>query len=389
MVAKKLLSWLPNLNPQIWLLTVSRLICHIGWGSTIFYTPIFLQLYLPNDLVGIILSSASVSGVFGRFQGGSLTDQWGRKPTILLAAAVSIFANLIFPLTTNFPFFLVANLLKGLGMGIYWPPIDAIIADFTTAKQRNEAFALTRLADNLGIGVGTILGGVWIEKWNDYGTLFIFESLTWGIFFLLIYLTIQETQVPQKETNPSGYKVWAVALKNRPLIMYILANTLLTTYIALQHSAIPLYFKNFLPFSEQTMGSLFTFNVFLGAILQLPIAHWLNPCPPKTALKLSFLFWGLGFVLLWGTGTSPTHSLTWAVLALGIMAIAVVIYIPAASTLIVNLSPPNLRGVYFSINSQCWAMGYFIAPLLGGWALDHPFWLASVASVGLGILILG
>ncbi len=376
-------------NPQIWLLAVSRFIAHIGWGCTIFYTSIFLQLNLPNTLVGILLSSASVSGVLGRFQGGSLTDQWGRKPTILLAAAVSIFANLIFPLTTNFPLLLVANLLKGLGMGIYWPPIEAIIADLTTAKQRNEAFALTRLVDNLGIGVGTILGGVWIEKWKDYGTLFIFESLTWGIFFLLIYLTIQETQVPQKETSPPGYKVWVTALKNRPLIIYILTNTLLTTYIALQHNIIPLYFKNFLPFSEQTMGSLFSFNVFLGAILQLPIARWLNFYPPKTALKLSFLFWGLGFVSLFRAGTSPTHNLTWAVLALAIMAIALVIYIPAASTLIANLSPPNLRGVYFSINSQCWAMGYFIAPLLGGWALDHPFWLATAASVGLGIVILG
>jgi MFS family permease len=60
----------------------------------------------------------------------------------------------------------------------------------------------------------------------------------------------------------------------------------------------------------------------------------------------------------------------------------------------VDLSPDNLRGVYLSLNSQCWAIGYFIGPALGGWVLDqsqfiaHSFWLAMAISVVFAIFIL-
>ncbi|MCA1990987.1 MAG: MFS transporter, partial [Coleofasciculus sp. S288] len=89
-----------------------------------------------------------------------------------------------------------------------------------------------------------------------------------------------------------------------------------------------------------------------------------------------------------------TDSIVWAILALGVLAIATVAYTPAASSFVVELAPEPLRGVYLAINSQCWAIGYFIGPPLGGWVLDqsqviiHSFWLATAASTSIGILIL-
>ena len=69
------------------------------------------------------------------------------------------------------------------------------------------------------------------------------------------------------------------------------------------------------------------------------------------------------------------------------MAIAMAAYTPVASSLVVKLAPHSLRGVYLSVNSMCWAIGYLIGPPLGGWALDRSgvfadrFWLASAFSV--------
>lgn len=71
-----------------------------------------------------------------------------------------------------------------------------------------------------------------------------------------------------------------------------------------------------------------------------------------------------------------------------------VAYTPSAFGFVADLAPESLRGVYLSINSQCWAIGYFIGPALGGYALDQTaqfmkwFWFGCVASVILGILIL-
>jgi MFS family permease len=67
---------------------------------------------------------------------------------------------------------------------------------------------------------------------------------------------------------------------------------------------------------------------------------------------------------------------------------------PSASSLVVDLSPESLRGIYLGVNSQCWAIGYFIGPPLGGWAMDqvpwiaHSFWLGMAASVIVAIAIL-
>ncbi len=69
-------------------------------------------------------------------------------------------------------------------------------------------------------------------------------------------------------------------------------------------------------------------------------------------------------------------------------------YTPAASALVADLAPESLRGVYFSLNSQCWAIGYFIGPAIGGYALDRSasfvsnYWLVFSVSVVLGIVIL-
>jgi MFS family permease len=82
------------------------------------------------------------------------------------------------------------------------------------------------------------------------------------------------------------------------------------------------------------------------------------------------------------------------VLALGMMAIAMASYTPIASALVVALAPDSLRGVYLSLNSQCWAIGYLIGPALGGAAMDQPpglangYWLMLMGSVPVGLLIL-
>jgi MFS family permease len=97
---------------------------------------------------------------------------------------------------------------------------------------------------------------------------------------------------------------------------------------------------------------------------------------------------------VWITGNIAHFAVICGLLALLSGAIATVSYTPYASALIVDLSPPSLRGVYFALNSQCWAIGYLIGPPLGGWVLDtsatyaHNFWLIAAASISVGIVIL-
>ena len=84
------LTWLPNLDRRVWILSFGRLLSQFGNGFTLFYAPIFFanQVGLSATAVGIGLGSGSVSGVIGRLLGGSAADSptWGRRKTLLISA---------------------------------------------------------------------------------------------------------------------------------------------------------------------------------------------------------------------------------------------------------------------------------------------------------------
>ncbi|MBD2096848.1 MFS transporter [Trichocoleus sp. FACHB-591] len=396
--------WLPQFNAQVWILVFGRLLSQVGSGFTLFYAPIFFvnQVHLSAAAVGLGLGSASISGVLGRLASGSLSDspQFGRRRTLLLSALVSAIASFVLAATTNFPIFVIGNLLMGLGLGLYWPATEAVVADLTTPDQRNEAYALTRLADSLGLGLGVILGGVLISATGAYRTLFILDGISFVVFFGVIYAAIAETVKPKNEPQ-QWLKGWGVALRDRALLVYALVNILFTTYVSQIQSTMPLYFSNFVSvgnsgqgFAPKEISALFTAHLVLSVLCQLPAARWLNRFSRPHALMISALIWAVGFVLVWATGISNSGQWLWAGLSLAVLAIANVAYTPAASSLVVDLAPESLRGVYLSINSQCWAIGYFIGPPLGGWALDqskfvaYSFWLGLALSIGVALLIL-
>ena len=249
----------------------------------------------------------------------------------------------------------------------------------------------------MGVGVG----GALIANSGNYRALFVIDGISFAVFFAVIYFAIAETyQFKSQQSESSNLNGWSLALRDRALMVYVAVNILFTIYLSQVQSTMPLYFKNFVQvattgtgFSEQVISGLFTWLIAFAAICQLPAAWLLNRFSRITGLSVSLVLWGIAFILVWVTGTMSDNTLIWAVLTLGMMSLGMVTYTPIASGLVAELAPESLRGVYFSINSQCWAIGYFIGPPLGGWALDHPqftnyFWLLCTASVfvGMGIL---
>ena len=399
------MSRMLNFSFKVWILAAGRLLSEIGTGFTLFYAPIFFvnQVGLSSTLVGIALGSGSVSGVAGRFLGGQLADtpSWGRRKTLLASAAISVLADVVLSLTTNFPTLILGNLLMGFGIGMYWPATEAAIIDLTKPEQRNGAFAVTRLADSLGLSLGVVLGGALIANSGNYRALFVIDGISFAVFFGVIYFAIAETyQFSRQPSTAKAQNGWSLALRDRALMVYVAVNILFTTYLSQVQSTMPLYLKNFVQiadtgtgFSEQVISGLFTWHIAFAAICQLPAAWLLNRFSRITGLSFSLILWAVAFILVWVTGNIPDNTLIWAVLTLGVMSLGMITYTPVASGLVADLAPESLRGVYFSINSQCWAVGYFIGPPLGGWALDRPqftdyFWLLLAASVLAGLAIL-
>jgi MFS family permease len=383
-----------KLPRQIWILALGRLLSEIGSGFTLFYAPIFFvqQVGLSATSVGLALGSASISGVAGRLISGTYADRWGRKPVLLLATLVLAVSCIIFTVTQDFLTLIAGCLVQGLGLGLYWPANEAIVADLTEGEGRRFAYAITRLADNIGMGLGIIAGGLLISFTGAYRVLFIIDGVSFCCFFIILALGIQETLQSQK-TPVQFFSGYSRALHDRRLLIYVVVNIILTIYISQTQTTLPLYFSGFVPqanargFNPQVISALFTGHLLMTIASQLPMLKLLEKLSQTRSLMISGGFWAVGFACITLTGTSDRYQLLWASLGLGLFALAIVAYTPTASALIADFAPASLRGVYTSINSLCWAVGYAIGPPLGGWALDrstqfaHNFWLGLAATI--------
>jgi MFS family permease len=420
-------AWLPRLNPQVWILATGRLLCQLGSGFTLFYAPIFFvnQVGLSATQVGLSLGISSISGMVGRVIGGSLADspQWGRRKTLVLAALVSAVGCFVLTAANGFWLLTLGNLFTGLGMGIYWPPNEAMVADLTPPPQRNEAFALTRLCDSLGLGLGVVLGGALVsaplDAWVDaktsaaiaYRLLFVVDGLSFVLFAVIIYWAITESAPPDQQPRaPVSWRAgWQRALGDRALWIYVFANTLFTTYLVQLASILPLFMTNqiqarvaqpsafYTPsggFAPSLISALFAWHLAATVVVQLPVVRWLNRFSHVRGLMRSAGLWGLGFGLVWWMGAVSSGQVLWAVAALGVFAVATAAYMPSAASTVVEMAPDGLRGVYLAVNSQCWAIGYLIGPPIGGWALDqsrwvaHAYWLVMMGSVLVAVALL-
>lgn len=396
---------LPKLSFQIWILIFGRLLSQIGTGFTLFYAPIFFvnQVGLSATSVGLAVGSGQITGIVGRICSGIICDSkhWGRKRTLLLSALVSAIAAFVFSITATFPILVLGNLLMGLGVGLYWPATEAVVADLTQGQQRQEAYALTRLGDSLGLGLGIVFGGLLIGSTGAYRALFAIDGISFLIFLAIAAIAIRET-LPERDLPPkSPFAGWKTALSDRVLLVYVSVNILFTIYISQIESSMPLYMTNFVNlngtnrgFTPDTLSALFTWHLIVQIVAQIPVVRWLARFTRPQSLIISALVWAVGFASIWVLGVTATNQLAWAAVTMAILSLAIVTYTPSASALVADLAPSDLRGVYTSINSLCWAIGYAIGPPLGGKALDssralvYSFWLTLAASTTLAIAII-
>ncbi|MFG3816352.1 MDR family MFS transporter [Limnothrix redekei] len=384
-------QWLPPLSGVVWILTLGRVLLHLGTGLVMFYGAIYFveQVGLSATAVGTALGLGQLSGVLGRVASGSWSDspRVGRRNVLLLSAVASALGDGVLGFAAGFPLLIVGNLLMGLGVGLYWPAMEALVADFTPEEHRREAFAVTRLADVVGLGLGTAIGGLLVGQTGLYRLLFLGDALSFVLFAVAVVALVPDRR-PAVQTAIGHWAGWRKTLSDRLLGLFVIANILFTTYLAQVEATLPLYLKRIVGLAPAQIGVLFSGHIILAAVTQLPMSRLLRPYGHARSLAIAAGLFGAGFVAVWWIQPGA-WALAGAIGALALLSLAMVAYTPSGSALVVDLAPESLRGTYLSINSLCWAVGYAVGPPLGGLALDatpaiaRGFWIWPVLSVGL------
>jgi MFS transporter, SP family, arabinose:H+ symporter len=110
-----------------------------------------LQFALSKLKVGWFGSSALVGSILGAVIAGALSDRFGRKPILKLAAAFFFISALGSTVPPTFTLLIIARLIGGLGVGIASVLAPLFISELSPPKIRGRLVALYQLSIVLGI----------------------------------------------------------------------------------------------------------------------------------------------------------------------------------------------------------------------------------------------
>ena len=107
-------------------------------------------------------------------------------------------------------------------------------------------------------------------------------------------------------------------------------------------------------------------NGFLIILVTIPISNMAAKWPRFETIAVSAVLLGLGFGFTAFATNFPLFAISVVIWTLGEIAGTSV-----APTIIADLSPVDLRGLYQGIFGAAWGLAFFIGPLAGGWIYAH------------------
>ena len=246
-VKNGLFSQYRGLRKELYILFIGRIMTNMGamiW-------PMFTLIL--NQKLGMNATTiAACVIIFGMVNlpvsliGGKLADKLNKKNLIVVCDLVSIASFIycaIVPVTiTSIAIFALASLFQT----IEWPSYDALVADFSTSKDRERAYSLSYLGTNLGLVLSPTIAGILFN--NHLNLAFLINGISIALSTALIFFKIKDVHRETDESEASGYeaeldsKVSAFSLigRNRVILLFILASALANGVYAMYGYLMPL-----------------------------------------------------------------------------------------------------------------------------------------------------
>jgi len=361
----------------------------VNWFAS--FAIVFLVLYLTKRGYSFAAAGTAVAayGVGEMITGGlagHLADRIGRRNTMALSMLSSAATTLALYFVHRYAAILLVAFLAGVATEGWRPASRALMADVVPEGRRVTAFALVRLAGNLGIAGGSVVAGFLADR--SFLWVFLTDAATSAAFGLLVLVALPHGRVTRRteERERGGYRV---ILADRAFLMFLLGSLVISfVYFQGQSASLPLHVVRISHLQPSDFGLLLALNGVLVVLLELPISSITMHRPPKPVIALGFLLVGLGFGLTATAHTLPALLFTVAMWTLGEMIAA-----PVGYAYVADIAPDHLRGRYQGLYGVFWGTGSVTGPAIGTWLLAQSvtgFWfLCGVLGLAAALLVLG
>lgn len=377
-------------------LLAGAFVADVGAGLTIPFLLIYLHQVRGISLgtAGLLIGGVALVALPVAPATGTLVDRLGPRFVAIAALGTQALgtASLVFvhgPVSAVVPM-----LLFGLGQGARWPAWNALIAVLIPEDEmRPKVFALNFQLLNLGLGVGSLIGGlvVRVSDVRSFIAVYLGDAgstiLMTGVLALLpvaAYATTRATPgtgpgqevAIGAEPDPAvsalvtarrpGYRL---VMSDRRLVRYLFASTLLA--IA-GYGALSAGFVGFatavVHATPRTIAWAFAANTGFIVAAQ-PLGLFLaRRMRRTTALSVVAGFFAASWIVLLVAGAFPRSAagdgLTIAMFV--VFAIGETLLSPVWVPLVNDLAPPELRGRYNAAAAGVYSVAAVISPAIAG-----------------------
>ncbi len=368
---------------QFWLMFWGVLMSTLGasmiWPFLMIYVSERLQR--PLGQMAFLITINSFVGLLASFLVGPIADRLGRKWIMVISLLGNGITYLAMGQAQTLWQFAVLMAIRGLFNPMYRIGGDAMLADLIPPQRRPDAYALVRMANNVGVAVGPAVGGFLAA--TSYDITFLIASIGISGYGLLLAFFAHETLPQFTDEQTVEETVWQAymrILRDERFVYFV------ATFVIAQMGApmvwilMGVYAKSQYHVPENQFGLIATTNAVMVVVFQFAVTLRTKRYPPLRMMALGALFYALG------VGSVSLARGFWGFwISMVVYTVGEMILIPTASTYAANLAPPEMRGRYMSLYSLSRNISSGIASPLGGYLSD---WLGP-ASTWYGGMIIG
>jgi predicted MFS family arabinose efflux permease len=383
-------AYLRGLNPRlpraVLTLQAGGVVNAFGNGLVLPFAFIYLTDVRGMDraTAGLILATGGFVALLVGPVSGTVSERFGAKRTLTGALVIQAVGYSLYAVVHHPWQAFLAAAVTGIGGGAFWPSQAALIARLTPPEASHTAWGMQRVAMNVGIGLGGLVGGFLAQGSGarGYQLIFLLDALTF-VAYLCVVGTLPNPRGDGRREHAGSYRA---VLRGRVLTAVLVANTVFITAGIAMFELLPAYVKHEAAVTPRQIGFIFLANTIFIGLAQLPVTQLLEGKRRASAAALMFGLCGIAWLCMPLAARLSGLDAALAVGALGLVfAVGECLHGGIQAPLVVDLAEPHLLERTMALSSTSWMIGFVIGPAVGGVVLQHA---PSALWIGAGAILL-
>lgn len=347
----------------------------------------FLTLYVKAELgfseqfAGLVVAWFGIGSCLGSVLGGWATHRFGSLRVQTSAFLANGIGFLILAQLSDYVWFSLVLFGMSVAGEAFRPANAAAIADYAPAHLHPRAFALNRLAVNLGFSIGPPLGGLLASY--SYFWLFQIDALTClaaGMVLVLLFRN-RPRLVPARTQTDSPANHRSPWLDRNFLLFLLLTLASFGVFFQLV-STYPMYLVDEYNLREWQVGILLGLNTLGVVACEMVLVNQLHGWS-----KIGLIAWGNSLMCLGMSALVFGQGFWFAAAAVGVWTFGEMLAMPQSLAFVAAYSGRQNRARYMGAYTTCVSASFVLAAAVGAWCYARNHDLIWYVGLGVGIIL--